>query len=59
MHGMPTCRNCGEHVTVQFARVFGDNEDTVTKCIECVPNAALDETTDDYESEGTESWLSP
>ena len=40
---MPVCRNCGEHVTVQFARVFGDNSDTVEKCIACAPNAELDE----------------
>lgn len=40
---MPVCRNCGEHVTVQFARVFGDNTDTVEKCIACSRNAELDE----------------
>lgn len=40
---MPECRNCGSHVTVQFARVFGDNADTVHNCMECVPNAELDD----------------
>lgn len=39
---MPRCTNCGEHVTPQFARVFGDNEDVVRQCMDCVPNADLD-----------------
>lgn len=38
---MPTCRNCGSHVTDQFARVFGDNEDTVHSCMGCGSNAEL------------------
>ena len=40
---MPQCRNCGSHVTVQFAKVFGDNQDTVHNCMSCVPNAELDD----------------
>ncbi|AHG04021.1 hypothetical protein HALDL1_10730 [Halobacterium sp. DL1] len=40
---MPQCRNCGSHVTVQFARVFGDNQDSVHNCMDCVPNAELDD----------------
>lgn len=40
---MPRCRNCESHVTVQFARVFGDNDDRVHNCIDCVPNAELDD----------------
>jgi hypothetical protein len=40
---MPQCRNCESHVTVQFAKVFGDNEDTVHNCMRCVPNAELDD----------------
>jgi hypothetical protein len=40
---MPRCKNCGAHVTTQFARVFGDNEDTVHHCIGCVPNGDLEE----------------
>lgn len=30
-------------MTVQFAKVFGDNEDTVHNCMGCVPNAELDD----------------
>jgi len=30
-------------VTVQFAKVFGDNQDTVHNCMSCVPNAELDD----------------
>lgn len=40
---MPTCTNCGAHVTDSFARVFGDNEDTVTKCMACAPYVELAE----------------
>ncbi|WP_129116657.1 DUF7563 family protein [Halegenticoccus tardaugens] len=29
------CENCGRHVTRTFARVFGDNLDTVHGCIHC------------------------
>lgn len=29
------CRNCGRHVTPQFARVFGDNSDVVHGCVHC------------------------
>jgi transposase-like protein len=31
----PLCENCGRHVTRQFARVFGDNLDTVHGCLHC------------------------
>jgi len=40
---MPECRNCESHVTVQFAKVFGDNKDIVHNCMSCVPNAELDD----------------
>lgn len=43
---MPRCTKCGTHVTVQFARVFGDNENTVRGCMACVPNAELGGGTD-------------
>ena len=43
---MPTCNNCGAHVTVQFARVFGDNNDNVDRCLACTANAELDDTSD-------------
>ncbi|MFC4551625.1 MULTISPECIES: DUF7563 family protein [Halorussus] len=36
------CTNCGEHVTRQFARVFGDNADTVKACPNCATYRELD-----------------
>lgn len=30
------CLNCGAHVSPDFLRVFGDNEDVVEGCIECM-----------------------
>lgn len=32
---MATCTNCGEFVTRQFTRVFGDNDDDVAGCPRC------------------------
>lgn len=29
------CRNCGNHVSVNFSRVFGDNQDRVDRCPSC------------------------
>jgi len=40
---MPECVTCGNHVTEQFARVFGDNRDVVRRCIDCSRAADLDE----------------
>lgn len=31
-----SCRNCGEHVLEQTARVFGDNRDRLWHCNSCV-----------------------
>ncbi|MCU4742747.1 hypothetical protein OB955_15985 [Halobacteria archaeon AArc-m2/3/4] len=31
----PQCVNCGNQVTRQFARVFGDNRDVVHACPDC------------------------
>lgn len=31
-----TCRNCGNTVTDQFARVFGDNQNIVHGCPDCM-----------------------
>ncbi|ELY68868.1 DUF7563 family protein [Natrinema versiforme] len=31
----PRCRNCGNQVTRQFARVFGDNRDRIHSCPDC------------------------
>lgn len=33
--GTSTCRNCGEHVSEQFALVMGDNANIVHRCISC------------------------
>lgn len=30
------CLNCGAHVSPDFLRVFGDNEDDVNGCVECM-----------------------
>lgn len=32
---MRECQNCGELVTVDFARVFGANDDAVYACPNC------------------------
>lgn len=32
---VPSCQNCGSFVTVDFARVFGNNDDEVNGCPEC------------------------
>ncbi|WP_432764896.1 DUF7563 family protein [Halobaculum halobium] len=39
---MPECTTCGNHVTEQFTRVFGDNRNVVRRCIECSRAADLD-----------------
>jgi hypothetical protein len=38
---MSECRNCGAHVSENFARVYGDNSGRVHACIACVPKAHL------------------
>lgn len=35
------CLNCKSHVDVDFARVFGDNENNVFACLNCAPYAAV------------------
>ncbi len=32
---MANCQNCGAFVTEQFAKTFGDNEETVHACRDC------------------------
>ena len=32
---MQPCLNCGRYVSPSFARVFGDNEDSVHACPNC------------------------
>lgn len=38
---MLTCQNCGEMVTPNFARVFGDNQNTVDGCVNCLSSKEL------------------
>lgn len=33
---MASCDNCGTFVTPDYARVFGDNDDVVHGCPECM-----------------------
>lgn len=33
---MPQCNQCGAFVTARFARVFGDNQDTLHGCRSCM-----------------------
>ena len=35
------CQNCGSFVTRDFARVFGDNQNTVHGCLECMNGAEI------------------
>lgn len=35
------CRGCGAHVTEQFARVFGNNQNHVYGCPECCEQTEL------------------
>ena len=39
------CRGCGEHVTPRFARVFGDQTNTVYNCPACTRVGALQDGT--------------
>jgi len=50
---MPQCRNCDAHVTEQFARVLGDNEDDVHGCPECTPQ------TDIYDGAAAQTDFTP
>ncbi|SFR65703.1 hypothetical protein SAMN04487947_3179 [Halogeometricum rufum] len=38
---MPKCNNCDTFVTPRFARVFGDNEDDIYGCRNCLSVTAL------------------
>lgn len=35
------CRSCDTYVSADFARVFGDNDDTIHACLNCTTLAAL------------------
>lgn len=32
---MAKCQECGSHITAQFAKVFGNNNDDVFGCLHC------------------------
>ena len=36
-----SCDGCGGHVTRDFRRVFGDNDNRVNRCPECAPMSGL------------------
>jgi hypothetical protein len=38
---MPKCRNCNAYVSKDFVRIFGDNDDEVYGCLECVGATAV------------------
>ncbi|WP_449404862.1 DUF7563 family protein [Haloplanus natans] len=42
---MPTCKNCGNHVSKCFARVFGDEAGRVYACPNCSATAGIGEVT--------------
>lgn len=56
---MPTCRTCGTHVTVQFARVFGDNEDTVHTCMGCGTTSMLGSRPNATARSHDDGWTNP
>lgn len=33
---MPECNNCGQFVTTDFVRVFGDDNGELTGCLHCL-----------------------
>lgn len=33
---MPTCNHCGQFVTADFVRVFGDTEGEISGCLHCL-----------------------
>ena len=35
------CRNCGSFITPDFARVFGNNDDEVFGCFDCLSATAV------------------
>jgi len=37
----PECQNCGAHVSERFARVMGDEDNTVHACPRCDSKGAL------------------
>ncbi|WP_436935593.1 DUF7563 family protein [Halovenus marina] len=38
---MPECKSCGAFVTTRFIRVFGNNQDDVYGCHDCLSNTEL------------------
>mgnify|MGYP006993517817 CR=1 FL=1 len=54
---MPKCTNCDGHITEQFARVFGDNQDRVHTCMGCGSNAELGSRPRQPSPEPPEPWV--
>lgn len=40
-HADTHCTNCGGFVTPRFARVFGDNQNRVERCLNCTTSRDL------------------
>jgi hypothetical protein len=40
---MPSCDNCGSHVSERFARVFADEHGEILACVNCSANAGIAE----------------
>lgn len=40
---MPECPNCGHHLTNDYLRVFGDNNDDVVICMHCEDDVHINE----------------
>lgn len=40
---MPTCDNCGSHISEKFERVFSDRSGGLRACPNCSPNAGIAE----------------
>ncbi|WP_456071297.1 DUF7563 family protein [Haladaptatus caseinilyticus] len=40
-HNERRCRSCGSFVTPEFTRVFGNNDDEVFGCLDCMSATAV------------------
>ncbi|WP_435158168.1 DUF7563 family protein [Haladaptatus sp. DFWS20] len=40
-HNERRCRNCASFITPEFARVFGNNDDEVFGCLDCMSATAV------------------
>lgn len=44
---MPECTTCGSHVTHEYVRVFGDNENSIDSCRNCRASTPEPDATDE------------